>query len=38
MRKEYNAPIVEIEALKIVDTTNAYDDGAPEFTTSGLDY
>ena len=37
MKKEYNAPAVEIEALNIVDTTNAYDDGTPNFTKSGLD-
>ena len=39
MKKEYNAPAVEIEALNIVDTTNAnaYDDGTPTFTKSGLD-
>lgn len=37
MRKEYIAPIAEVEVLNITDTTNASDDGAPTFTTSGID-
>ena len=36
MRKEYIAPIAEVEVLNITDTTNAYDDGDHTFTTSGI--
>ena len=37
MKKEYIAPVAEVEVLNITNTTNASDDGSHTFTTSGID-
>ena len=37
MKKNYVSPEAQVVTLNIVDTTNAYDDGTPTFTKSGLD-